>query len=120
MIIHTEANKTIGGFTHYPWKSEGGHLSDPAGKAFLFSLDLKEKYIPVDNTNLINRQKENGPLFGAGHDIYTNGKRLATGFPSSYNRERDNKLVKNQYIYIYHDYDNNKEYFHSFISLIRM
>ena len=49
VLVNTEFGKVIGGFTHYPWKSPAHfeeEVKDKARKAFIFSLDMKEKYVP--------------------------------------------------------------------------
>ena len=52
-LVRTEFGRTIGGYSHYPWQSSGGYLSDGGMRAFLFSLDRKEKYVPVSGNSLI-------------------------------------------------------------------
>ena len=46
MLVRTEFGKTIGGYTHYPWTSNNTSVNDPGCKAFIFSLDMKEKFVP--------------------------------------------------------------------------
>lgn len=48
-IARTEFGKTIAGFTHYTWNSADGYLSHSERKAFLLSLDLKQKMVPVED-----------------------------------------------------------------------
>lgn len=43
VLFQTEFGKTIGGYTHCPWKSGGGPVNDTGRRAFLFSLDMREK-----------------------------------------------------------------------------
>ena len=43
VLIKSEGLRRFGGFTHIPWKSEGGYKTDPEMKTFVFSLD-KKKY----------------------------------------------------------------------------
>ena len=59
ILVRTEFDKTIGGFTHYPWKESdlGEDVSDVNRRAFLFSLDRKEIYIPQDIHHLIRCSK---------------------------------------------------------------
>ena len=45
-LVRNEFGKTMGGFTHYPWASSGGGVYDSGKKAFIFSLDMKEKFVP--------------------------------------------------------------------------
>ena len=69
----------------------------------MFSLDLKEKYIPIDGTNLTYRHRSFGPTFGDGHDLYLadncniNTSSYAN-FPYCYNRA-ENKITRNQESY---------------------
>ena len=53
VLIQTEFGKIIGCYTHYPWISpvdpNGVNVGNPGGKAFIFSLDMKEKFHPMDN-----------------------------------------------------------------------
>ena len=47
VLVRTEFGKTIGGYTHYPWTSHSGeHVRDSGHRAFLFSLDMREKFVP--------------------------------------------------------------------------
>ena len=34
VLVQTEFGKTIGGYTHYPWKSSGRSVNDPGRRAF--------------------------------------------------------------------------------------
>ena len=101
-LVRTEFGKTIGGYTHYPWESSGGYVNDGDKKAFLFSLDRKEKYVPADGNNLIYRGSDRGPSFG-GWDLYladscNNNSSSFANFPYSYNRA-ENKIANSQESY---------------------
>ena len=93
VLIRTEFGKTIGGYTHYPWiSSNGEYVHDSEKRAFIFSLDLKEKYIPQDENNLIYCNSSEGPSFGGGIDIRilddcNNTLNSYCNFPSTYNLE---------------------------------
>ena len=52
VLIRTEFGRTVGGYTHQPWSSEGKWVSDPEGHSFIFSLDLNEKYVPTQTKHL--------------------------------------------------------------------
>lgn len=73
-LVRTEFNKVIGGFTSYPWQSEGGYVGDTSRKAFLLSLDLEEIMYPVqlpgEENKLIYNNIHTGPRFGSGHDLF--------------------------------------------------
>ena len=102
MLIRTEFGNTIGGYTHYPWSSEGGYLSDSSTRVFLFSLDLEEKYKPIRTDRLIYRKGNYGPCFGGDicivDDCDKNRSSYAM-FPSSFNKEGPIKYPQNQESY---------------------
>ena len=53
VLIRTEYGKTIGGFTRYPWTSndpDEGWTNNLKGRDFIFSLDMKEKFVPQSNS----------------------------------------------------------------------
>ena len=90
-LIRTQFGKTIGAYSHYEWKSEGGWLSDSGRRACIFSLDMMEKFVPQGADYLIYRHKDYGPRFGGGADICisdgcNNNNDSYAGFPSTYNR----------------------------------
>ena len=101
-LVRTEFGKTIGGYSHYPWDSSGGWLSDEGMRAFLFSLDRKEKYVPNSGYYLIFRHNSCGPTFGGGHDLCLrdscNIYSSSANFPYSYNRA-ENKIANSQESY---------------------
>ena len=50
VLVRTEFGKTIGGFTHYPWlPGKPGWFRDAGRRAFIFSLDMLEKFVPVSD-----------------------------------------------------------------------
>ena len=60
VLVRTEFGKVIGGYTHYPWTSvegdsdfNGEKVTDSERRAFLFSLDMKEKFVAQRDGNLI-------------------------------------------------------------------
>ena len=106
MIIRTEFGRTIGGYTHYPWTSarSGEWVKDSGRRAFLFSLDMREKFVPQGDDHLIWRGREFGPLFGNGCDIriYDGCNRNSNSyasFPKTYNRANEKKLERNNDTY---------------------
>ena len=105
LLIRTEFGKTIGGYTHYPWDAAGGEegksVNDAKRKAFIFSLDMLEKFVPQGDNYLIQNKNSYGPTFGGGADIYIGDKcniekNSRANFPYTYNREGGNKLGNNQ------------------------
>ena len=104
MLVRTEFGKTIGGFTHYPWlPGHAGHTKDAGRRAFIFSVDMKEKFVPQGDDYLIYNHDSDGPYFGGGTgcDIYisdgcSNNRSSHGNFPSVYNRAGGDKLQKNQ------------------------
>ena len=102
VILRNDYGKTIGGFTHYPWKAHqtGEAVCDSGRKSFLFSLDTMEKYVPQSDNDLIFCHAKYGPTFGKGNDLYIAdscwGSNLSyTNFPSTYNREGETKWELN-------------------------
>ena len=69
-IIKTTSNRIFGGFTAANWESSGGFKNDPS--AFLFSVDLGQKYPVTTATHAIYCNSGYGPTFGTGHDIVVN------------------------------------------------
>ena len=99
MLVRTEFGMTIGGYTHYPWKSAGGEsVHDSGRRAFLFSLNMGEKFVPQGDDCLINCCRGWGPCFGYGSDMAIsdgcNRKNSQANFPTTYNRAGGNKLDK--------------------------
>ena len=98
VLIRTEFGKTIGGFTHYPWLSGNGNVNDAGRRAFIFSVDMKEKFVPQGDDYLIRNHDNYGPWFGSnGNDIKifddcNNKNSSYSNFPSVYNRAGGNKL----------------------------
>ena len=92
VLIRTEFNKTIGGYTRYRWNKvgDGTYVSHKNRDAFLFQLQLKEKMIPKSNDDLIYCQSGVGPAFGKGDLIISNNCNKNSfseaKFPSSYKR----------------------------------
>ena len=93
-MVRTEFNKTIGGFTHYPWSSPENceYVSDIGGESFIFSLEMKEKFVSQSQNNLIIRFKDFGPTFGANlpdiwiSDQCNTNRNSSASFPNCYNR----------------------------------
>ena len=106
VLVRTEFGKTIGGYTHYPWLSgKPGSTNDAERRSFIFSVDMKEKFVPQGDNYLIFNWESHGPHFGYhGHDIYIaddcgNNRNSYGCFPSVYNRMGGNKLENNQNSY---------------------
>ena len=101
--MRTEFGKTIGGFTHYPWlPGNAGPTKDAGRRAFVFSVDMKEKFVPQGDNYLICNYDSYGPTFGSsGWDIYiaddcSSNRNSCGNFPSVYNRAGGDKLQQNQ------------------------
>ena len=103
MLIRTEHGKTIGGYTGYPWRSEGGYYSNAEKRVFIFSLDLFEKFVPKDGYSMMWNGINEGPDFGIDLRVGDGGNSEEiyglADFPSSYNREGEYKLLNNQTSY---------------------
>lgn len=67
-IIRTSSNKIFGGFTQASWVATGGFKSDST--AFLFSVDLEQRYPVVDASQAIKCLSDCGPSFGSGADLH--------------------------------------------------
>ena len=102
VLVRTEFGKTIGGFTHYPWlPGNKGSTNDAGRRTFIFSLDMREKFVPQNDNNLIFNYDSFGPTFGSGNcDIFIadecNNNNSFSYFPSTYNRVGEDKLARNQ------------------------
>ena len=102
--MRTEFGKTIGGFTHYPWlPGSPGHTNDAGRRAFVFSVDMREKFVPQSDNYLIYNHDGHGPFFGGGtgwdifiHDACNNYSNSCGQFPTVYNRAGGYKLARNQ------------------------
>lgn len=66
-IVRTSADKIIGGFNGTDWDSSGTYKADPS--TFLFSVDLKQKFIPNQQANLTLNNNSYGPFFGSSSDL---------------------------------------------------
>ncbi len=67
VIAQTQHGKLFGGFTEVPWKvasKDYVEMSDPKETTFIFSLDLKEKYLPKDSKYSVSNSTHSGPIFG--------------------------------------------------------
>ena len=103
VLIRTEFGKTIGGHTHYPWGSVGGEgewVHNSGRRAFLFSLNMKEKFVPQRDNQLIYRYSAYGPTFGGSDlrsaDSCNKNNRSCAIFPTAYNRQGGYKLARNK------------------------
>ena len=70
VLIKSAGNRRFGGFTSVQWTSptSGEYKDDP--NAFLFSLDKQKIYSYKKNGKAIYCNKDCGPVFGVGCDIY--------------------------------------------------
>jgi hypothetical protein len=68
VIAKTEYGKIIGGYTGLEWKvatKEHEIKGDPS--SFIFSFDLKERYLPKDPKYCISHSINSGPIFGCSY-----------------------------------------------------
>ena len=88
-LVKSLGNKRFGGFTSNSWDSITEYKDDQ--NAFIFSLDKQEIYPYIKNGNAIYCNKNNGPTFGSGWNIWIEGNVLKknglTTFKSSYERK---------------------------------
>ena len=73
IIIKTENNDIIGGFTLASWKENS--LLSYDDKAFVFNLNKKQKFRVSNPSNAINSRINEGPIFGV-YDLIINGNKL--------------------------------------------
>ena len=89
-LIKSLGNRRFGGFTFNSWDSKSGYKSD--NNAFIFSLDKKQIY-PCINNNAILCEKNCGPVFGNGWDIWIKGNILKdnglTSYKGSYDHDKN-------------------------------
>ena len=89
VLVRTEFDKTIGGFNPGRWYSRvrGNFMPDFSNKAFIFSLDLKEKFALKDSSEAFSCGQDMGPGFGQDIQITDqcfNSKKSHSWFPSAY------------------------------------
>ena len=108
IFIKINNGKRIGGYTSVSWSSNNEFKSDE--KAFLFSLDKREKY--ELNSNLMNyavaHYQKYGPTFGSGYGLY-----ISNNYKSDENCSQENNCYKNKNI-DFVGIDKSKAYFSIF------
>ena len=70
VLIKSAGNRRFGGFTSAEWKSSSNGEYKDDKNAFLFSLDKQKIYSYKNNGKAICDNKDFGPIFGSGHDIF--------------------------------------------------
>ena len=73
IIIKTENNEIIGGFTFASW--EANSLLNYDDKAFIFNLNQKQKFRISNPSCAINSRINEGPMFGV-YDLISNGNKM--------------------------------------------
>ena len=73
ILIKTENNDIIGGFTTASW--EPNSLLNYDDKAFVFNLNKKQKFRISNPSNAINSRINEGPIFGI-YDLIINGNKM--------------------------------------------
>ena len=67
VLLRTQYGKTLGGYCHYKWndqrKDNNGWVSDIDMRAFIFQLDLHQKFVPKISQYLIKYDQSCGPYF---------------------------------------------------------
>ena len=93
-LIQTTKNYIFGGYTTISWESEINLKNDDS--AFLFSLDLMQKFTKYKGKCNIFSDNNFGPCFGeGGGDLYLNSD-LNLGYTSSGNILRNCELTKGE------------------------
>ena len=92
-FIKTDDNRRIGGYTMKNWENDvnGKWISDD--KAFIFDLDLNEKYDVNQPGSAIYCYKIYGPTFGGHHNIYL-GENFCSDKNNSYYYHANNNYYK--------------------------
>ena len=96
VLVHNEKGRSFGGFTHFPWQTPIGdnfYVEDLQRRAFIFSLDMMEKFDPVTNFTIV-RSRDYGPAFGNNKELDFKVTDLCNKkyhesvsiFPANYNR----------------------------------
>ena len=67
IIIQTMAGNRFGGYTNKSWTSPLSNDWPEDGNAFIFSLDLKRKFINKEPKQAVGHYIDKGPVFGYGH-----------------------------------------------------
>ncbi len=67
-MIKTNHGKTLGAYSKAHWDQLGSYKSEAA---FIFSLDLNQKYRPNTNQNTTLHSNSYGLYFGSTPDLYT-------------------------------------------------
>ena len=73
ILIKTEDNDIIGGFTFASW--EPNSLISYDDKAFVFNLNKKQKFRITNPSSAINSRINEGPIFGM-YDLIINGNKM--------------------------------------------
>ena len=73
ILIKTEYNDIIGGFTFASW--EPNSLINFDDKAFVFNLNKKQKFRISNPSSAINSKINEGPIFGM-YDLIINGNKI--------------------------------------------
>ena len=92
-FIRTDNGTIIGGFTHQSWTAGKKIVEDSQKGAFIFSLNMMEKFVPTKK--VIYRNGNNCPQFGEDgecdiciKDLCNTQKTSFANFPQLYNREK--------------------------------
>ena len=102
VVIRTQFEKTIAGFTPYPWNQTiSAWVNDSGRKSFLLQLDLLQKMVPNHDNYLIYCGTSYGPIFGDGHDIVISdscntNNNSNSNFPHRYNITGPNPYTNGQ------------------------
>ena len=97
LILTSNYQLKIGGFTPIPWSSNGTFAADPLCKSFVFSLTDNLKLPLYDHRYATFNYKDYGPTFGLGHDIRVadNANRNGISYMNPFTSYKNNSLSSN-------------------------
>jgi len=98
ILIKSKNSCYFGGFSSIPWESPQIMTNKKATGSFLFSLDKKTKH-PLINQNdeyAIECDKDFGPIFGNGADLFILENEGAAGLGRSYESEKSYKYPESE------------------------
>ena len=72
VLIKTEFDKVIGGYTPLKWKINETYQKDDNLKSFLFSLTHGDKFRLINKEKAIYSDENYGPIFGDRSDLIIN------------------------------------------------
>ena len=69
-IIKSNYGKIFGAYTKCKWNSNNNWITDESRSSFIFSVHNSSRHVIKHPKHAIFSEKNNGPIFGKGYDIY--------------------------------------------------